>query len=128
MMNIASSMPNQFCPNFWQPHFMNSQPNPVALQQFQQPQPSWQPSQQFYPQSRASQSSNRNQFEKYCHHHPTVRQDQNQVQDFRTRKLYHLFGTIMPITGGSAMEFETKRQRNNYFGSVNTIINDGPAA
>jgi hypothetical protein len=36
------------------------------------------------------------------------------------------FGTIMPITGGSAMEFETKRQRNNYFSSVNTIINDGP--
>ena len=26
------------------------------------------------------------------------------------------------------MEFETKRQRNNYFRSVNTIINDGPAA
>jgi hypothetical protein len=25
------------------------------------------------------------------------------------------------------MEFETKRQRNNYFRSVNTIINDGPA-
>jgi hypothetical protein len=24
------------------------------------------------------------------------------------------------------MEFETKRQRNNYFRSVNTIINDGP--
>jgi hypothetical protein len=38
------------------------------------------------------------------------------------------FGTIMPIIGGSAMEFETKRQRNNYFRSVNTIINDGPAA
>jgi hypothetical protein len=38
------------------------------------------------------------------------------------------FGTIMPITGGSAMEFETKKQRNNYFRSVNTIINDGPAA
>jgi hypothetical protein len=34
----------------------------------------------------------------------------------------------MPITGGSAMEFETKRQRNNYFRSVNTVINDGPAA
>jgi hypothetical protein len=34
----------------------------------------------------------------------------------------------MPITGGSSMEFETKRQRNNYFRSVNTIINDGPAA
>jgi hypothetical protein len=26
------------------------------------------------------------------------------------------------------MEFEAKRQRNNYFRSVNTIINDGPAA
>jgi hypothetical protein len=34
----------------------------------------------------------------------------------------------MPITGESTMEFETKRQRNNYFRSVNTIINDGPAA
>jgi hypothetical protein len=34
----------------------------------------------------------------------------------------------MPITGGSAMEFETKKQRNNYFRSVNTIIKDGPAA
>jgi hypothetical protein len=32
----------------------------------------------------------------------------------------------MPISGGSAMEFETKKQRNNYFTSVNTIINDGP--
>jgi hypothetical protein len=38
------------------------------------------------------------------------------------------FGTTMPILGGSAMEFETKKQRNNYFRSVNTIINDGPAA
>jgi hypothetical protein len=26
------------------------------------------------------------------------------------------------------MEFETNKQRNNYFRSVNTIINDGPAA
>jgi hypothetical protein len=34
----------------------------------------------------------------------------------------------MPITGGSAMELETKRQRNNYFRFVNTIINDGLAA
>jgi hypothetical protein len=34
----------------------------------------------------------------------------------------------MPTTGGSTMEFDTKRQRNNYFKSVNTIINDGPAA
>jgi hypothetical protein len=34
----------------------------------------------------------------------------------------------MPTTGGLAMEFETKRQRNNFFRSVNTVINDGPAA
>jgi hypothetical protein len=33
----------------------------------------------------------------------------------------------MPITGGSAMEFKTKRHKNNYFRSVNTIINDGSA-
>jgi hypothetical protein len=38
------------------------------------------------------------------------------------------FGTIMPNTGGSAMEFETKKQRSNYFRSVNTIINEGPVA
>jgi hypothetical protein len=44
MMSIASSMPSQLRPNFWQPQFMNSQPSPVAMQQFQQPQPSWQPS------------------------------------------------------------------------------------
>jgi hypothetical protein len=34
----------------------------------------------------------------------------------------------MPIIGGSAMEFKTKRQRNNYFRFVNAIINDGPVA
>jgi hypothetical protein len=34
----------------------------------------------------------------------------------------------MPITGGSAMDFETKKQRNNCFMSVNNIISDGPAA
>jgi hypothetical protein len=34
----------------------------------------------------------------------------------------------MPVSGGSAMEFKTKKQRNNYFRSVNTIINDGLAA
>jgi hypothetical protein len=34
----------------------------------------------------------------------------------------------MPISGGSTMKLETKKQRNNYFRSVNTIINDSPAA
>jgi hypothetical protein len=40
MMSIASIVPNQLHPSFWQPHFVNSQPNPVTVQQFQQPQPS----------------------------------------------------------------------------------------
>jgi hypothetical protein len=41
MMSITFTMSNQLRPS--------SQPNPVIVQQFQQPQPSWQPSQQFYP-------------------------------------------------------------------------------
>jgi hypothetical protein len=32
MMSIASSMPNQLRPNFWQSQFMNSQPSPVTMQ------------------------------------------------------------------------------------------------
>jgi hypothetical protein len=43
-------------------------------------------------------------------------------------KALQSFGTILPISGGSAMEFETKKQRSNYFRSVNTIINDSPTA
>jgi hypothetical protein len=31
LMSIASSMPNQFHPNFWQSQFMNSQPSPVTI-------------------------------------------------------------------------------------------------
>jgi hypothetical protein len=34
MMSIASSMPNQLRPNFWQPQFMNSQSSPDTMQQF----------------------------------------------------------------------------------------------
>jgi hypothetical protein len=44
MMSIASTVPCQLRPSFWQPQFVNSQPNPVTIQQLQQPQPSWQPS------------------------------------------------------------------------------------
>jgi hypothetical protein len=36
----------------------------------------------------------------------------------RTHKSLPYFGTIMPISGGLAIEFETKKQRNNYFKSV----------
>jgi FtsZ-binding cell division protein ZapB len=45
LMSIASSMPSQFRPNFWQPQFANSQPSSVPVQQFSQPQSLWQPSQ-----------------------------------------------------------------------------------
>jgi hypothetical protein len=34
----------------------------------------------------------------------------------------------MPISGGFAIEFDTKKQRNNHFRSMNTIINEDPAA
>jgi hypothetical protein len=34
MMSIVSTMSNQLRPSFWQPQFMNSQPNPVTMQQF----------------------------------------------------------------------------------------------
>jgi hypothetical protein len=129
MMNIASSMPNQLHPNFLQPHFMNSQPNPVAMQQFQQPQPSWQPSQQFYPQSQAIQSIQQLQpIREILPPPPDSSSRPESSSRPKSLKALASFGTIMPITGGLAMEFETKKQRNNYVRSVNTIINDGPAA
>ena len=37
------------------------------------------------------------------------------------------FGMIMPISGGSTLEFENKRQRRDYFRQVNSILVDGPA-
>jgi hypothetical protein len=58
----------------------------------------------------------------------TTRQFVKTTIKFRTPELLPSFGTIMPISGGSALEFETKKQRSNYFRSMNTIINDGPAA
>jgi hypothetical protein len=44
MMSIDFTMPNHLHPSFWQPQFVNSQPNPVTMLQFQQPQPSLQTS------------------------------------------------------------------------------------
>jgi hypothetical protein len=129
MMSTASSMPNQLRPNFSQPQFVNSQPSLVTMQQFQQTQPSWQPSQQFYPQSQAIKSLQQSQpIQEILPPPPdnTLRPESS----LRTQnsKALPSFGTIMPITGRSAMEFETKRQINNYFKSVNKIINDGPVA
>jgi hypothetical protein len=56
LMSIASSMPGQFRPNFWQPQFANPQSSSVSVQQLPQPQSAWQPSQQFFPQLQAIQS------------------------------------------------------------------------
>jgi hypothetical protein len=85
LMSIASSMPSQFRLNFWQPQFMNSQPSPVAIQQFSQPQSSWQPSQQFFPsRGQSNQSSNHSQFGKST---TTTRQFVKTTIKFRTSEL-----------------------------------------
>ena len=34
---------------------------------------------------------------------------------------------IMPISGGSTLEFQNKKQRRDYFRQVNSILVDGPA-
>jgi hypothetical protein len=34
-------------------------------------------------------------------------------------------GTIMPISGGSALEFETKKERKHYFREVRNICVEG---
>ena len=36
------------------------------------------------------------------------------------------FGMIMPISGGSTLDFENKRQRRDYFRQVHCIISEGP--
>lgn len=33
---------------------------------------------------------------------------------------------IMPITGGSSLDFENKRQRRDYFRQVHSILSEGP--
>jgi hypothetical protein len=42
-----------------------------------------------------------------------------------TQNALPTFGMIMPITGGSSLEFENKRQRCNYFREVHNILVDG---
>jgi len=36
------------------------------------------------------------------------------------------FGMIMPISGGSTLDFENKRQRRDYFRQVHCIVSEGP--
>jgi hypothetical protein len=127
MMSIASTVPNQFRPNFWQ-HLMSPQPSTIPIQQYQQAQSSWQPLQQFYHQPQAIQTIQQPQpIQEILPPPPDNSLRPESSSRNHNLKALPSFGTIMPITGGSAMEFETKRQRNNYFRSVNTVINDGPA-
>jgi hypothetical protein len=127
MMSITSMMLDQFRPNFWQPQFMGPQSNLVSIQQFQQAQSSWQPSQQFYPQSQAIQTIQQPQTIQEMFSPPPDSSSRPESSS-RTHnpKALPSFGTIMPIIGDSAMEFETKRKINHYLRSVNTVINDGP--
>ena len=37
------------------------------------------------------------------------------------------FGMIMPISGGSTLKFQNKRQHRDYFRQVNSILVEGPA-
>jgi hypothetical protein len=120
---------SQFRPNFWQPQFANPQSSSVPVQQFPQSQLAWQPLQQFFPHSQAIQSIQQPQpIREILPPPPESSLRPQSSSGPQNSKALPSFGTIMPITGGSAMEFETKKQRNNYFRSLNTIINDGPAA
>jgi hypothetical protein len=132
LMSIASSMPSQFRPNFLQSQFMNSQSSSVPIQQFSQPQSqqsSWQPSQLFFPNSQAIQSIQQQQPIREILPPPPESSSRPQSSAGpQNSKALPSFRTIMQITGGSAIEFETKKQRSNYFRSVNTIINHDTAA
>jgi hypothetical protein len=109
---------------------MGTQPSTILIQQYQQAQSSWKPSQQFYPQSQAIPTIQQPQPIQEILPPPPPDSSSRLESSSRRHNLKALssFRTIMPITGGSSMEFETKRQRNNYFRCVNTIINDGPVA
>jgi hypothetical protein len=112
MMNISSTMLNQFLQNFWQPQLMSPQPAPIPIQQFQQAQSSWQPSQQFFPQSQAIQTIQQSQpIREMLPPPPYNSANQESSSLSRNPKALPSFGTVMSITGGSAMEFEIKRQR-----------------
>jgi hypothetical protein len=52
---------------------------------------------------------------------PTPKEEKSNTQN-----ALPTFGMIMPIAGGSLLEFENKRQRHNYFRQVHNILVDGP--
>jgi hypothetical protein len=51
---------------------------------------------------------------------PQIQELQQQTEAFPTH------GTILKITGGSNTDFDTKRQRRDYFRVVNHVVVEGP--
>jgi hypothetical protein len=47
-------------------------------------------------------------------------------EKLNTQSALPSFGMIMPIVGGSSLEFENKRQRCDYFRQVHNILVEGP--
>jgi hypothetical protein len=71
-------------------------------------------SQQYFPQSQAIQSIQQPQPIREILPPPPESSPRPQSSSGpQNSKALPSFGTIMPITGGSAMEFETKKQRSN---------------
>jgi hypothetical protein len=56
---------------------------------------------------------------------PPLKQENQTTQNAQPAAL-PTFGMIMPISGGSSLEFENKKQRRNYFRQVHSIMVDGP--
>ena len=56
---------------------------------------------------------------------PPLKQE-NQTSQNTQPAVLPTFGMIMPISGGSSLEFENKKQRRNYFRQVHSIMVDGP--
>jgi len=56
---------------------------------------------------------------------PPLKQENQTNQNAQAAAL-PTFGMIIPISGGSSLEFENKKQRKNYFRQVHSIMVDGP--
>jgi hypothetical protein len=54
---------------------------------------------------------------------PLPQQAQEPSQQLKT---FPTHGTILTITGGSNTDFETKRQRRDYYHQVNHVVVEGP--
>jgi hypothetical protein len=111
MMSIASSMPNQLRPSFWQPQFVNSQPSLVAMQ-FSAIATILATFSTILP-SVVGNSVNSAATANPRILPPPPDNLSRTKSSSRPQNLKALpsFGTIMSITGGSTMEFETKSRK-----------------